>query len=285
LIPFISICAASSAHAQFGDGVVHCEWEWTEVDGEWVRGSTTVDCTEIFTGPSVNDGSGFVEQSNSSCGPGNPCPEAPEDNGTLEPLPEEVICQAEQAAESDLDQLMQTVKNDIVARNLNFEHGTFVVEVNGTLVALQVISSTQQYQLPLGQLYAQMNAQGISDTQIRGFIHSHPPSTNDNENLRDGENFINGFPSTNDYNAYESFASNAEGFGANGPQWRAQFGAYIVDPEGTLREFEGFTQPDAHDYSEGSGRTIPEPGSAEYVALQNTLDQAEEDANNQCGGN
>jgi len=65
----------------------------------------------------------------------------------------------------------------------------------------------------------------------------------------------------------------------------AHNGELNLAPEGTLREFEGFTQPDAHDYSEGSGRTIPEPGSAEYVALQNTLDQAEEDANNQCGGN
>jgi len=36
------------------------------------------------------------------------------------------------------------------------------------------------------------------------------PYGEENENLRDGENFINGFPSTNDYNAYESFASNAE---------------------------------------------------------------------------
>ncbi len=205
---------------------------------------------------------------------------------TTSTLPPKALCFIEQRSESELDTIAQQVAADIaamIATDSSIEYGTFILEHGGELIALPIASGTRN-SLPLGGLYADMNALGILDTQIRGFIHSHPPSTNSNSRAAAGENLINGFPSDNDYNAYQQFATNAVNFGANGSAWTDAFSAYVIGPGGTLREYEYLSQPVSQDFSVGSGNPIPAPSDPGYNGVQNELDQAQEDANNSCGG-
>jgi len=223
----------------------------------------------------INDGSQSVAMMENSCGIGNPCPDAPPDAD--DELTEEQECKLEQATEAGIDQLAQQIAQVIATMNSAIEHGTFIVEHNGQLIALVVISGTPTA-LNLRGLYDQMNALGISDTQIRGFIHSHPPSTNSNSIAAIAENLINGFPSGHDYNAYQTFANNAQAFGANRSEWEGQFNAYVVDSNGVVREYEEFSQPSSQDFSNG----IPKPGDPGYSDVQNELDEAQGDAQGKC---
>lgn len=272
LMPLISIGTPVVASAQII--TTDCETTIIVSGGVVVPNSEITICTSTVT--QVADGSQLADSMNNSCGTGNPCTTAPED--TTDPA--EAQCRFRQSQESEKDQLAGEIAKDIAKKDPSKEHGTFIVEVDGKLVALDIVSGSD-VMLSLNdmrQLYSQMGSRGIRDSQIRGFIHSHPAAHHPSPDQNRDEDFMNGFPSGNDYNAYSLFAENAENAGANRSAWESNFSAYIVGPDGVVREYEEFSRPADQDFSKG----IPQPGTPAYDHLSKKLDAAQKDAEGRC---
>lgn len=82
---------------------------------------------------------------------------------------------------------------------------------------------------------AWMTANGVSMTQVIGFVHNHDAwiyATSEQAAL------VNRYPSGNDWN----FADWMVGAGAGGTQGGAGFAMYVIDTSGNLREFEYSTE-------------------------------------------
>ena len=208
-----------------------------------------------------------------------PCPgDGPQPDDPA--IDDAIKCRIKQFKESKKDQLARSLTAQIATRDQSREHGTFIVEVDGKVMALDIVDGSSDHlsRDDMGRLYAQLYARGYNFTHIVGFIHNHPPANHPYPDMNRDEDFINGFPSDNDYIAYRTFADNAVIDRANRATWEANFSAYIIGPDRVLREYEGLTQPASQDFSKG----IPKPGTAAYQNLQKQLDAARKDAEGKC---
>jgi len=193
---------------------------------------------------------------------------------------EQMDCGTEQQSETDIDTLSAEAAADIAALDNSIEHATLTVNDNGTLRNLDIVSGDEN-SIPLGELYAQLDALGLDDTDIVAFTHSHPATTGVSGQAEVDDTFANGFPSANDYIAYEEFAQNAIAFGADESSWRENFSAFIIDPDGTRREFEDYSLPADQEFLQDGG-IIPEIGTPERTSLEESLDEAQDDAEGTC---
>lgn len=277
----ICLCLSEPANAQII--TQDCQTTVIVSEGQVVPGSEITTCTTTVT--NVNDGSQFLENQNNSCGSGNPCPEPPEDNGTQEPLPKRVVCQAEQEAESARDAATREAVEEINEMDPNREHMNFIVNLNDTPTALTPVSGDRTTVTANGSsgdvgLFIQMEALGLNESHLLVEIHSHPgtPDLTDASVIRD-DIFVNSFPSVNDYEGLQNYVDLAVAFGADEEQWRASFAHVIIGRDNIAREFENFTQPEDEDFTSG----IPLVGSAERNILEERLENARNDAEGECG--
>lgn len=272
----MSICFTSPSHAQIID--TQCETTQIFQPGVgWIEGSEITTCTSTVT--TINDGSGALENMNNSCGLGNPCPSAPEDEGGT--LTDEQVCQAQQAVESHEDSLAANIAKEIRKENTptsnpdNNEFGAFVLRLsNNQYVRVSLTEGITGAVSLTGMLRAARTQYGqhINAANIVAVVHSHPREAGPGfENVSNiGElsdlDYGNTMPShpniqpgANDWGNTRSFLLN------NGRTNVADVAHYILGPDGVLRQYN---------YSDGH----PAESSEQYQSIND----AETNANGEC---
>ena len=146
--------------------------------------------------------------------------------------------------ECAIDMAANAVAAQIRAMNSTIEHGAILVARNGQVTALQIIHGNSGA-LNAATLFNTIDAGGYSMDEVVGYIHNHPTSTISDPNWAADDNNINRAPSNNDF-AFASFLSSI--FAANESSqsvsiWNSRFSIYIIGPDGTLREYDGVTNP------------------------------------------
>jgi len=242
----------------------------------YIEGSTPTSCPQTPRSPT-----GVTETGAGQSPDFNPLNEEGMDDTIFdEETEEELLCYVEQDEEREVDRIAQEIAEAINNLDPSIEHGTFIIDNNGQIQALEIVSGDGNV-LPLENLYDQFSSLGIDDRSVVAFIHSHPGTPNLTGASIEADIFANSFPSANDYPSDDDFANNAVAFGADETAWRDRFSAYIISPNGVLREFEEFSLPSSQSFLENNG-LIPEIGTHERQSLQNELNNAQADAESRC---